>query len=263
MIGAVKFGAIETPKHERDSFAAETRLDIHGWNGHGVFLLMEALSAYQQKAGICGALTEIGVHHGQFFVYMLMLMRRAERAVAIDLFEDQHLNMDQSGRGDRQVFTDNIRRFTPKQAERVAIRAGDSLSIASGEIATLAEMPVRMFSIDGGHWRDVVVNDLFLAADALHEGGVAILDDVFNPYFPGVGEGLSAYIHDAPPPRFAAYRNAENRLRPFAIGCNKVLLCLPQYWGAYNEWFGTQFAGEKRRVEAQGWGVDKIIVLEY
>lgn len=256
------YGDFNVTPEQRRAYIDEMRHDVEGWNGPGAFKLIDAVADHQQQRGVFGAACEIGVHHGQMFIYLMMLLREREQGLAIDLFDNQQLNLDRSGRGDLQILSENVGRHVAPAADRVKTHIGDSNKLEAGQIASLVGDPVRLFSIDGGHWRDIVLNDLYVAADALHDCGVVILDDVFNKYFPGVGEGLAAYTHDATPKRFKNYRNTENRLRPFAIGCNKVLLCLEKQWKEYNYAFAAQYFGETRRVEVQGWNTEKIFVLE-
>ena len=54
--------------------------------------------------------------------------------------------------------------------------------------------PLRFFSIDGGHLSHIVKHDLETAALSITDGGVIILDDYFNPEFPGVSEGTNRYF---------------------------------------------------------------------
>ena len=51
-----------------------------------------------------GAIGEIGVHHGKFFVGLAHLAMNHEKLWACDVFEDQALNMGGSGFGDRACF---------------------------------------------------------------------------------------------------------------------------------------------------------------
>ena len=70
-----------------------------------------------------------------------------------------------------------------------------------------------IFSIDGGHTAEVTHNDLRLAHDTVRDGGIVILDDYFNPGWPGVSEGTC---------RFMLVDNEQ--LEPVAVTANKVIL---------------------------------------
>jgi peptide chain release factor 2 len=73
---------------------------------------------------------EIGVHHGRLFIPMALARRPGERALAIDVFEDQHLNVDHSGKGDRARFEENVARTG---AAPIDILKGE-LGLALGQI---------------------------------------------------------------------------------------------------------------------------------
>jgi hypothetical protein len=51
---------------------------------------------------------EIGVHHRKLIILLANLRRQDERAFAVDIFDDQHLNPDGSGCGDLAWFKDNL-----------------------------------------------------------------------------------------------------------------------------------------------------------
>src|SRR5689334_15223629 len=180
---------------EREAYIHEVRHEIMGWNGTGALRLVHEIGKQQIALGVRGGIAEIGVHHGQLLVFLMMLMRNDEHAVAIDLFEDQHLNIDNSGKGDREILMGNIARYCARSQERLSVLACDSTKLKSEDILQATKKPVRLFSVDGGHTREVVLSDLLLSTASLHDAGVVILDDVFNMYFPGVGEGLADYLN--------------------------------------------------------------------
>ena len=76
---------------------------MQGWVEPQTLDILRTLSEAQDGAGVEGAVAEIGVHHGKLFIAMQLLNRPGAPAVAIDVFDDQELNVDQSGRGDRAV----------------------------------------------------------------------------------------------------------------------------------------------------------------
>ena len=84
-------------------YATEGHLAVEGWLGIGALGLTVAISERQLSRGIRAAVGEIGVHHGRYFIALALLREKSERAVAIDVFEDQHLNVDYSGSGNREI----------------------------------------------------------------------------------------------------------------------------------------------------------------
>lgn len=167
--------------------------EVEGWLTTDTVRHVLRLDEIQASLGIRGGLGEIGVHHGKFFILLYLLAREDERAVALDLFEQQQLNLDGSGRGDRAVFDDNLARHAGG-GERVAILATDSIAVSGEHLRAAAGSALRLLSLDGGHLAHVVRHDLRTARDAICEGGVIVLDDYPNPEFPGVSEGTAAWF---------------------------------------------------------------------
>ena len=68
-----------------------------------------------------------------------------------------------------------------------------------------------MFSVDGAHTAAATRTDLGNAAACLTEGGVLVIDDVFNSDWPGVSEGFHSFMSAS-----------DQQLLPFVIAYNKV-----------------------------------------
>lgn len=185
---------------------------IQGWVQHNALMLALALHRIQREAGETGAVAEIGVHHGRLFIALALLRNAEEGAIAVDVFERQDLNPDNSGRGDRAIFEANLVRWGA--AARTAILGRDSLTLAAEEIRGLAgPAGVRLFSVDGAHTLRHASNDLRLAEACLAPGGVVLLDDLFHPHWPEVTE--AALLH---------LRDPASRLAPLAICGAKLFL---------------------------------------
>jgi len=151
---------------------------VEGWLRTEAALTVAALSERQRALGVGGGIAEIGVHHGKLFILLYLLGRAPERAVAIDLFEDQHLNIDLSGSGDLAKFHRNLLRHADDA--RLALHQGNSMDLTGADLVRLAEGPLRFVSVDGGHTAETTAHDLAVADAALAEGGVIVLDDAFN-----------------------------------------------------------------------------------
>ena len=148
--------------------------------------------ARPDQEGINGAVAEIGVHHGRLFILMHLTSPAGQKDIAIDIFENQQLNRDHSGRGDRAQFLGNLQRWGGRPADVVIVQQS-SLDLNPTDILR-AVGHVRLFSVDGGHTEECVTNDLNLAQSVLCEGGILVLDDFFNEYWPEVAIGTMKFL---------------------------------------------------------------------
>jgi hypothetical protein len=193
-----------------DDYANQGMASISGWLSRTSADLISAVNDAQLDAGVKGAVAEIGVHHGRLFVLLSLLRSLDEDALAIDVFEHQELNVDGSGKGDRAVLEENLKRFGANR--RVHVIARSSTDVTPSEILE-GVGPVRLFSVDGGHTTEIALSDLQLAEHSLASGGVLIVDDVFNSTFPGVSAALGRY-----------FLHGFGTLVPFAVSEEKTFL---------------------------------------
>lgn len=162
---------------------------VSGWLGDGAIAVLLAIDHWQKRHGIMGDVAEIGVHHGKLFILLKNMCRDDEFAVAIDVFEDQHLNADHSGHGDRQIFERQLSQHT--DGKNISIWQMDSATLSA---RNFGDRKVRIFSIDGSHTVDHTVHDLVTATSLLAPGGVVALDDLYNGEWPGVQEGFHQFM---------------------------------------------------------------------
>ena len=188
---------------------------VPGWLASTDADLVMSVADAQTATGVAGAVGEIGVFHGKLFILLALQRHVGEETFAVDVFDQDHLNVDQSGaNADERSFRAHVRRHVSDDLP-VHLFRRSSTQVTPEDILS-AVGPVRLFSIDGGHTADIAAHDIALAAEVLAPDGVAIVDDVFNPQFPGVAEGFHRVLGGADPP-----------LVPSAIGFNKVFLCRP------------------------------------
>ncbi|MDN7123115.1 class I SAM-dependent methyltransferase [Nocardioides sp. ChNu-153] len=210
-------GAGTTSVERRISRYVEEGLGaVTGWFETESAEVIASLLRHQLTAGTQGDVAEIGVHHGKSFLLLANGVRPDERAVALDVFDDQHLNVDQSGKGDRAVFERNVAAWA--DPDRVVVVQGSSTDVAPDRaVETFGH--VRLFSVDGGHTSGITCHDLRLAEACLVDDGVVVLDDIFNPHWLGVLSGLRDYLATS------------SALRPFAVSANKLYLARPDATG--------------------------------
>lgn len=197
--------------------------DVNGWVTPGALSVIVTLASLQQRLGITGNVCEIGVHHGRFMIALSLLRGPGEKSLALDVFEDQDLNVDQSGKGDASIFMTNVKNWLGDQPDMLIMKA-DSLTVSGADVKGRLGGPVRLFSVDGSHTCEHTLNDLVIAEESVCEGGIVIVDDFFNPDWPGVPEAVIRYLD----------RPAEKRrLVPIGYGDNKLYLTTPSHVSIY------------------------------
>lgn len=223
-------------------------LEVEGWLAPCSASVIAHLSAHQLHRGVLGNVAEIGVHHGKLFILLANLTASDEVAFAVDIFDDQHKNVDRSGKGDRAIFEANVRKFAP--SSRVKIIQESSLELDDTEFPATR---FRLISVDGGHTGPITLSDLKLAESCMVPGGIVVLDDVLNADWLGVITGLVQYL-------------AEGSLIPFAISTNKLYLTTDKKSAktyASDLRAGFPFALTKRDVEFFGHTVDNYTEHPY
>jgi hypothetical protein len=193
---------------------------ISGFLEPGDAAMVRTLLAGQKKAGLSGPVAEIGVHHGKLILTMAAGIDEPDRAVAIDIFDDQAVNIDRSGKGDLEIFERHVGRMG--LGDRVHVIKGDSTGLEPRDLTALTNAPFRMFSVDGGHSYDVVWSDMRLASETLCEGGVILADDYFNYGWPDVSYAVAKFA-----------QAADNPVFPFAASSSKLYLTNSRDWAGY------------------------------
>lgn len=198
--------------------------NVEGWLLPAAVAGLSTLESIARLEGvISGGACEIGVHHGRFFLALLACTNLSERSLAIDVFDDQSLNVDRSGNGSRLRFAENLAKFSP-HADHVDIMQLDSLALNSEKIVGIGQRfaPFRLFSIDGGHTTVHAFNDLLVAQDLIANGGLVIVDDYFHQDWPSVTEGVARYFWEA---------NA--KLAPLCVAGGKLFMTTFSYHERY------------------------------
>jgi hypothetical protein len=155
--------------------------------------LIAELLSYQHTKNIKGHLCEIGVHHGKLFLMLALARRAGERALAIDLFEDDSINANTRHAGRDRAFFANAKRLGIVLTQEEIFKTS-SLDIEAPDILTRTTGHIRFFSIDGGHLFRHVENDLRLAERTLTDEGIIAVDDFFNRGWADVSFATSNFL---------------------------------------------------------------------
>jgi hypothetical protein len=202
---------------------------IEGWLDAGDAAATAAiLQAQARVLGVYGHMSEIGVHHGKFLIWLALHARAGERAVGLDLFETaQAENLDGSGSGSLARLRANAMRYAaPGAVEALPI---NSLRLPLCFFHEQRLQGVRFFSVDGGHYVDHAYEDCWSAWSALAPGGVIAVDDFLHGV--SVLQGTLRFL------------DAAADARAFFIGPNKVYICHRDYYQAYFRAMSAAFPG--------------------
>jgi hypothetical protein len=241
--------AVAEPERLADYLAGGGMASVGGWCTLAAGYLTWQIGEWQVRHGIKGHVAEIGVHHGRYFLLLALLRERGESAVAMDVFGQQHLNVDASGEGDRAIFERHLATHLGNTAG-VLVHEADSLTLGGCNLLSLTRerMPApkrvfRLFSVDGSHTARHTRSDIETAFSVLCDGGVVIVDDFYNAQWPGVQEG----VHDV--------LRSNSGIAAVAYGENKLFLVHARDHAAYLALFRQQlgeFFEMRKDVELHG-----------
>ncbi len=164
---------------------------LEGWLPLDAAGFLHRCSEHQRRAGVSGNLCEIGVHHGRTSVLLGMLLAPGERLIVNDIFDLQQFNISTSGFGSEKNFLRNMGRCFKDLGFLTVIKKPSS-DLALEETTDRC----RIFVIDGGHTAEEAYSDLSTARRALLEQGLIMIDDYYNPEFPGVSEGVCRFMSE-------------------------------------------------------------------
>jgi len=202
---------------------------VEGWLGDRMWQIVNVIGSILDANDVRGNIAEFGVHHGLFLFLLNALRHDDEVCFAIDLFDEQRLNVDGSGRGSLAAFRSHVETLMAADRHAFKIVQRDTTSFStSAAVGLFGEKAVKFFSIDAGHTVQHTFNDLCLVQEVLVPGGIVALDDYMSPHWPGVTEG------------FYRFTGASNRrLKPFFYFQNKLFLTTVSEHGAYSQQFRT------------------------
>ena len=122
---------IEISSQQHLQYLQEYQTQIDGWFSREILYVIWILTRYQyDHLNVVGAIGEIGVHHGKFTCFLYLMRRFREQTLfAVDVFDNQALNKDGSGRGQKDLFLNNVRKYADVHRNELALYAGSSLDL--------------------------------------------------------------------------------------------------------------------------------------
>jgi hypothetical protein len=217
---------------------------VYGWCDEYLFDTIDLLSS--QSINQKGGIAEIGIQDGKFFILLNQTVEPEYNSYAIDVFENQNLNIDKSGGGRIDYFKNHLQLVDRHHGNNTIIISGDSTDSALNLDKVIEPGSIKFFSIDGGHTPTHAMNDLLIASKAISNEGVVILDDILNHWHTGVLEG------------WVNFNSRNPSLVPFAMGHNKLYLCKISYHAFYLNLMNTiNLNGPHSISKFFGWDVVK------
>jgi len=196
-----------------DAYWQDGLPNIEGWVNERWLPYLKLIDDTQTALGIKGQIAEIGVYHGKLLIALAHFARPGGKVTAIDVFDDQTRNIDGAGVGSLEHLKANIRSFGPDYEIDYSFLKTDSTALNCADKVALVRDngPFRLFSVDGCHTAEHTLSDLLTAQDCLAPGGVVLLDDMFQPHWPGVTEAVALF-----------YGRYVPRLKPFLYIAHKL-----------------------------------------
>jgi hypothetical protein len=209
---------------------------VQGWCSKPLLQFLSLIDNFQSLNGVRGAVGEIGVQDGKLFIALHNLLREGERSLAIDVFEDYHLNVDKSGHAKRDTFKENITKYcaSPELCDQLQ---SDSMDIGFYEISNIIRTygKFRLFSVDGSHTTDHTIHDIFIAENLICNGGVVLVDDYYNPYWPEVHQAVAHLMI-----------NKRMKLVPLFYQCGKLFFTTAAFADNYKKLLVEYFRGKNK-----------------
>lgn len=176
----------------RNQYIRNQMYQVRGFLRDPDAAVISSLLDWQDEIGAAGNLCEIGVHHGRLFLLLALSRRSNENALAIDLFEDDEINLGVQAGRNGALFR-NAKKLNIELAPDEILK-GSSLDLTAEDILRRAGGPIRFFSVDGGHMYQHVENDLRLAHQCLADDGIIAADDFFYLGWPEVSFAIYDFM---------------------------------------------------------------------
>jgi hypothetical protein len=187
--------------------------------------IIPAIDSHQKRGAIHGGEAEIGVCYRKQFIMFNSVCDATEKSYAIDVFDKQEMNIDNSGLGSLAIFKDDPQAYDRHLGPNVSIISTDSVTT---NLVELIDQPVWLVSFDGCRAAERTISNLKKAQPRIHLECVIVLDDILNHHQLGVIEGAITFLRTQP------------MLVQIAIGLNELFLVNLSFAERYRELFRGQ-----------------------
>ncbi len=175
--------------------------DVEGWFSLDSAALWDALLEYQASLKLGGHIFEIGVFKGKSAAMLALHMAKDENLLLVDPW----------------TLDDVVRnRLLAVKPDNLLFCPMPSTAVWSSQVIQTGRFSFRWIHVDGEHSGVAVDNDLRLANELLHDKGVLVVDDFFNPAYPQITWSTIRFLD-----------KHRYELAPFLCGFNKLYICRP------------------------------------
>ncbi len=208
---------------------------LPGWFFPRSIAIWDCLLGFQREQALVGNVMEIGVWRGRSALLAAMHAQAGEQG----LFVDPALHA--------------------KTQELLAQATAAQCTFVCDVSSTLHRSPLvaaqartyRWIHIDGEHSGTAVYDDLTISHQLLHDGGVLVIDDFFNPVWPQI---TTAAI------QFCARHTHE--LSMFLVADNKGYFCRPRQQSLYTRYLRERMFDELKRRGQDNFTICKTTVAD-
>jgi hypothetical protein len=186
--------------------------EVKGWFYDHDLVTFWLTDFIQKAAGWRGDLCELGIFQGKSAIALGTMARPDERLLCLDIFHEVP----------QATAEANIHRFCPGLENRLVCIQRDLTSLSTPPVG-VEPNSVRFIHLDAVHDHPSVLNDLRNFVPLLTPEAVVVLDDCFDPDWPGVATAMTEFC----------LSEMGWHIRPFAASRSKMYLCARPYVEIY------------------------------
>lgn len=169
--------------------------NIKGWYNLSCFEHIGKVAIEPRRAtGMSVSIAEMGVFWGRFAINATNeFLKDGETFLAVDCFDTVDKNSGVDPTLTEEAFRRKYEALTEVDA-KLEVLVGDTKEMDYKDYNVYSVNGYTVISIDGAHDRDSAFHDMTEAAKCLSPDGIMVIDDVFNPHWPGVQVALNDFL---------------------------------------------------------------------